>query len=118
MNTCFPSVIAALELYPTANMTDTDRREIENWMKAQLARHLRLLPEEIDAHESPLRYGADSLTLVTIAGDLEVWLGRPLGPNVLWEYPTIASLAAALAVGTNARMSGLNRSEAYDPMDT
>lgn len=84
-------------------MTVPDGKQIEIWIIERLAHRLRLSPDEIDANESPLRYGADSLTLFTIAGDLEVRLGRTLEPDLLWEYPTIASLAIALAEGPSGK---------------
>jgi acyl carrier protein len=98
---------------PNSDMTDTNGTQIETWVKEQLARHLGLSPEEIDANESPFRYGADSLTLVTIAGDLEVWLGRPLEPGILWEYPTISSLATALAGDTTPNPPTASGPDAY-----
>lgn len=75
---------------------------VRDWLVRALAKELKLSPEEIDPHEPFTRLGADSLTLVTVGGDLEAWLERSIPPSVMWEYPTIASLAAALMEGPEA----------------
>ena len=71
--------------------------EIEEWLITELAQRLRIDRAEIALDEPFVRYGADSLTMVTLGGDLEVWLDRSLSPNLLWEYPSVRSLAAYLA---------------------
>jgi acyl carrier protein len=56
------------------------------------------LPEaEIDVDEPFADHGISSRDLVSLSGDIEDWLGRPLPPTVGWEYPTIAALARHLA---------------------
>jgi acyl transferase domain-containing protein/acyl carrier protein len=63
---------------------------------AKVAERLGILPEEIDIDESLASYGLSSLAAVGLSGELQEWLGRSLSPTLLYDYPTIASLAQYL----------------------
>jgi hypothetical protein len=39
----------------------------------------------------------DSMVGVSLAGDLEDWLGLALSPTLLWDYPTVETLTRYLA---------------------
>ncbi len=68
---------------------------IEAWLisniRAQLASS-----EEIDIRQPLVQYGLSSLAAVGISGDLQEWLGREISPTILYDYPTIESLAQHL----------------------
>ncbi len=70
---------------------------IQAWLIARLAEALELDPSEIDVHEPLASYGLDSVRAISLSGDLEEWLGRPLSPTIAYEYPSIESLARFLA---------------------
>ncbi len=74
-------------------MASPTAHEIERWMVRRLCAELELEPGEIDVSDPVDRYGLDSRTAASISGELEDWLGRPLSPTLVWEYPTIAELA-------------------------
>ena len=62
-----------------------------------VADSLNVAPETISTRR-PLRdYGFDSLAAVTLTADLEDWLGRPVDPAVVMDYPTIDALAGLFA---------------------
>ena len=42
-------------------------------------------------------FGLDSATAVALIMDLEQWLDMELTPDLLFEYPTLASLSGYLA---------------------
>jgi acyl carrier protein len=63
----------------------------------KVAEALCVSPEEIDESEPFARYGLGSLEAVSIAGDLEDWLGRDLPATLLYDYPTIEALAHQLS---------------------
>ncbi|HET9490129.1 MAG TPA: aminotransferase class I/II-fold pyridoxal phosphate-dependent enzyme [Methylomirabilota bacterium] len=66
-----------------------------------VAEALGVAPETISI-KRPLRdYGFDSLAAVTLTADLEDWLGRPVDPALLMDYPTIEALAGFLACETS-----------------
>jgi acyl carrier protein len=72
------------------------REEIEAWLVARLAKHLKINPEDIDIREPFNDYGLDSRTAVSLSGELERWLRRPLPPTLAWDYPTIEQIARFL----------------------
>jgi len=71
--------------------------EIEAWLITQLAQRLGVPIEEIDAQQSVLRYGVDSLVAIEMVADLEDWLACNLPLTLLWDYPTLAASAAYIA---------------------
>ncbi len=70
--------------------------EIKEWLIAYIADLLEMEPEHIDAETPFARYGLDSSVAVILTGDLGSWLGKDLDLRVIWDYPTIASLAQHL----------------------
>ncbi|MDZ7342129.1 MAG: AMP-binding protein, partial [candidate division KSB1 bacterium] len=85
----------ALPIAPKKKSSDI--AAIESWLVAKIAENLELDPGEIDIHEPFVSFGLDSAQAVGLAGDLEEWLGRKLSPTLVWDYPTIESLATFLA---------------------
>ncbi|MGB3495630.1 MAG: hybrid fatty acyl-AMP ligase/type I polyketide synthase, partial [Elainellaceae cyanobacterium] len=69
---------------------------IQSWLVTQVATNLGISPSSIDPQEPFARYGLDSVTAIRLSGDLEEWLGRSLSPTLVYDYPTIAALAAYL----------------------
>jgi acyl carrier protein len=53
--------------------------------------------KDIDITKEYSYYGLSSLEIVLLVTDLEEWLGRPLDPTLLWDYPTIQSFSDYLA---------------------
>jgi len=79
---------------PTQPKTAT---EIEAWLVSTLATLLETSPDNIKVTE-PLAYlGLNSVEAATISGDLSDWLEHDLDPNLIWNYPTITTLAEHLA---------------------
>lgn len=70
--------------------------EIEGWLCERVAAVIKIKAENVSSSVTFAAYGLDSLAIVTLAGDLEEWLGAPLDPTVFWEYPTIKDLTVWL----------------------
>ena len=70
---------------------------IARWLTENVARLAELPVADIDAATPVVDFGVESLQLLGLAGDLAAWLERDISPTLLWEYPTIAELAAHLA---------------------
>ena len=70
---------------------------IQNWLTAYLANLLEIDPSAIDVTTPFERYGLDSAAVVSLAGDLEEWLGTELDITLLYDHPTIAELSQHLA---------------------
>ncbi len=80
-----------------ASKLDQGYEEIHAWLLRELSDRLRVPAEEIDPSRDVAEYGLDSLQAVRLSGDLETWLGRRLPATLLWEFPSVDSLACHLA---------------------
>ncbi len=86
------------EVEPAAEPAEKkDRAAIAAWLAEELARRLRINRSRIDRRTPFVDYGLDSVQAVNMTGDLENWLGRPLSPTLVWDFPTIDDLARHLA---------------------
>ncbi|MBE9128727.1 MULTISPECIES: acyl carrier protein [unclassified Coleofasciculus] len=71
--------------------------DIQSWFVSYLSDLLDIPPDEIEVTIPFERYGLDSSVAVGMTGDLQDWLGSNVDPTLLYDYPTIESLAAYLA---------------------
>lgn len=74
-----------------------DAPTIQSWIVDYVADVLALEPHEVDVDKAFDGFGLDSVTAVGMTGALEDWLGQRVDPMVIFQYPTIAKLASALA---------------------
>lgn len=77
----------------TANI---DKKAIQDWLQQAVAQELKTPPEQIDIHQPFSSYRLDSVVVVTLAVDLETYLGCTLDPSIFWEFDTIADMSAWL----------------------
>ena len=70
---------------------------ISDWLAAKLAGPLGVPAFEVDPTRPFATFGLGSLRAIALAGELEDWLGRPLSPTLLYEYPTVEALSRHLA---------------------
>jgi acyl carrier protein len=70
--------------------------EIQAWLIAYLSELLEVEPDSVDVKVTFDRYGLDSSAAVGMTGALEDWLGYELEPTLIYDYPTIETLAANL----------------------
>ena len=71
--------------------------EVLPWLVVKFAEWLEVAPEEINVERPIASYGLDSISAVTLSVYLEDELGFQLETALMWDYPTLASLAAYLA---------------------
>jgi acyl carrier protein len=71
--------------------------EIQDWFVRYLSEALQIPSEKIELKAPFEVLGLDSVTAVGMSGDLETWLGCSIDPMVVYDYPTIESLAGYLA---------------------
>ena len=71
--------------------------EIKAWLVAYMAELTGMDADDIDANLPFDSYDLDSSAAVGMTVDLEEWLGCQLDPILLYEYPTINTLANYLA---------------------
>jgi acyl carrier protein len=70
---------------------------IESWCVNYVSQILNIPKAEVDPNMEVERFGLDSATAVALIMDLEQWLDLELAPELLFEYPTLASLSQYLA---------------------
>jgi acyl carrier protein len=73
---------------------------IQNWLVFQLSERLNIEPDELDIDLPFDNYDLNSNEALALLNKLEKWLGRSLSPTIVWNYPTIATLAERLAEET------------------
>lgn len=73
-----------------------DEGGIRAWLRQRIAKAISVPPEQIAEDEPLSRYVLDSITLVAIARDLELWLDRSINPTILFDAPTLGVLARRL----------------------
>ncbi|NEO89527.1 MAG: acyl carrier protein [Moorea sp. SIO3G5] len=71
--------------------------EIKDWLVTYIAQLLEITPDEIEIDIPFDGYSLDSAAAVGLSGDLEEWLGCEFEPTLLYDYPTIETLAKYLA---------------------
>jgi acyl carrier protein len=76
-------------------------QHIENWIIDHLGRILGKAPSALDRSTPIVDFGVDSATAIGLTGALSDWLDYELDPTLLYEYPTIAELAAFVASSCN-----------------
>lgn len=92
---------------------------IADWLVANLAQALAIAPDSIDIDQVFSNYGLSSRLAVSLVGDLEDFLAAnsnkalELSPVLLWQYPTVASLAAF--VQTQLQTAGVVLGAAQEP---
>ena len=89
---------------------------IRAWLAARLAGRIGVEPAAVDVREPFAGFGLGSMQAVALAGELEEWLGRPLAPTLLYEYPTIEALADHLAGETSAVATGIGPAATDEPI--
>jgi len=79
-------------------LTEAQREEaIQDWLVTRLAEWLAIDAKEISLQEPFANFGLSSVAAVSLAGELEDWLGVEVSPILVYEYPTIETLAHYLA---------------------
>jgi acyl carrier protein len=76
--------------------SDEAFKGLEAWLTRLVAKELKTEPDRVSAHQELTDMGLDSMSAVTVVGDIELELGVEIDTSTLWEYPTIAKLAEFL----------------------
>jgi acyl carrier protein len=71
-----------------------EKVQLCNVLTGLLAKELRLQPSQVHVDQLLTEYGLDSITAVTIVGELEEQFDIELPETLLWDCPTIDHLAA------------------------
>jgi acyl carrier protein len=77
--------------------TDFDEAKFQSWLIERLATHLKRETSDIDVNTPLADYGLDSLYALAVVADIEDYLSIPVDATIMWDHPTVAGLASALA---------------------
>jgi acyl transferase domain-containing protein/acyl-CoA synthetase (AMP-forming)/AMP-acid ligase II/acyl carrier protein len=83
---------------------------IQSWLVEQVAVRLKVAVRDIDVQAPLALYGMDSVQAVSLAADLEDWLGVEISPTLAYDYPSIEAIAQHLA-GTPATLDLPDRTD-------
>ncbi|MDM8560650.1 amino acid adenylation domain-containing protein [Candidatus Parabeggiatoa sp. HSG14] len=72
------------------------QKTIQTWLLTKISQKLKIALSVIDIQEPLARYGLDSMTAVSLSGELETWLKRPLSPTIVYDYPSIQAISQYL----------------------
>ncbi|MDZ7335183.1 MAG: SDR family NAD(P)-dependent oxidoreductase [candidate division KSB1 bacterium] len=113
-----PEPVPSSEIVPASSKLKSPTvSAIESWLVSKIAENLGINASEISIQEPFVSFGLDSAQAVGLVGDLEEWLGRKLSPTLVWDYPTIESLAMFLAAEETGDV-GAAKPKTIKSMDT
>jgi acyl carrier protein len=72
--------------------------DIAHWLVAEIAKLAGIPRGQIREDEPITSYLFDSRDALSLAAELEAWLGVELSASIVWDHPTIAALAEHVAV--------------------
>jgi acyl carrier protein len=91
----------------------TASADIRDLLISTLSAELRIAPQALAPDRTFASYGADSLTAMTVAVELEDTLGiGEIPPTLMWDCPTIDTLVPALEALRRRGETEIDRSAA------
>ncbi len=100
-NSSSDSVNDSQTIAPIENNSIYTVESIQNWMINLLHKEWRIPMSSLDPSQSFADYGLDSVMAVNLAQEIEDWLQSPIEATIVWNFPTIKSLAQHLASELN-----------------
>jgi acyl transferase domain-containing protein/acyl-CoA synthetase (AMP-forming)/AMP-acid ligase II/acyl carrier protein len=76
---------------------DRTAKALRSWLIARIAARLGAKTNAIDINKPFAGYGLDSVAAIQLAADLEERLGHTVSPTLVYQYPSIETLARHLA---------------------
>lgn len=70
-----------------------NKEKITIWLKEQIGKESNTPSGQIMSTDSIASFGLDSIVLVTIAVDLEAFLGKEIDPTIFYEFDNIDELS-------------------------
>ncbi|MFP3992327.1 acyl carrier protein [Streptomyces sp. E11-3] len=80
---------------------------LHDWLLDRIAAYLERSPSAIDPAVPLAEYGMDSVSALSLCGDLEDELRLFVDPTLVWDYPTVNALVAHLTTLLPAATEGV-----------
>ena len=110
----FAAPAAAPCLWDANGPARPSEQDICTWLRERIAARVNIPQESLDLHQPLNVYIVESITLVALAIELQDWLGAALSPDILYDAPSLASLAQRLANPQTSLSNGAPDSQAGD----
>ncbi|KWF10189.1 beta-ketoacyl synthase [Burkholderia ubonensis] len=88
---------------PPATAAARGTQALVQWFVEHVARLSGIAPGDLDPNAPFSAYGLDSKDAIMLTGELQDWLGQPVSPTVVYDFPSISLLARHLSGAANAR---------------
>jgi thioester reductase-like protein len=69
------------------------QQALQAWLIARVAAATQRAPDSLDPHAPLQSLGLDSIAAVTLSGELEQHLGRPVSPTLVFDHPSVSAIA-------------------------
>ncbi len=76
---------------------DGQKATISKWIIEQIAKETNLPISSLTPQESLTNLPIDSIFMVSIADQLEIWSGHSINPTIFWEFDNIDGLSEWLS---------------------
>lgn len=71
--------------------------EVADWLVAEISHIIGVPREKVDLQAPITSYLMDSRDALTLAADLQDWLGVEISTDLVWDHPTVAAMSAHVA---------------------
>ncbi|MGW9182213.1 acyl carrier protein [Agromyces sp. NPDC055661] len=78
-------------------MTTTDAATIEAWLEGRVVAYGKVEADSFTADTPLAELGLDSVYALTLCGDIEDAFDLEVDPTIVWDHPTIRSLAHGIS---------------------
>lgn len=78
----------------------TPTTTIRDWLVERVADYTERAPHQVDPTVALAELGIDSVSAVTLCGEIEDRWSLDIDPTLVFDYPTIADIATYLAAET------------------
>jgi len=76
---------------------NTDTATIESWLIGRVVAYGKVDPGSFTPDTPLAELGLDSVYALTLCGDIEDTYALDVDPTIVWDYPTIRSLAGGIS---------------------
>ncbi len=100
---------------PRRGIFRPDAGAIRHWLLDNISQRIGITVEDIDTQQPLVLYGIDSVTALTLSGELAEWLNWQFPPTFIYDYPSINALANHIAAELDAT-SPVSQEETPSPL--